>query len=45
MTDFVLQLLDLILIPFKSNNVIFVVPTAFCCVVGSFVLVKRMMRR
>ncbi len=43
MTDFVLQLLNIILIPFKTSNVIFLVPAGFCCVVGAFTLVKRMM--
>lgn len=43
MVDFVLQLLDIILIPFRTTNIIFLVPASFCCVVGSFALVKRMM--
>lgn len=45
MTDFTMQLLDLILIPFKTNSIIFLVPASFCCVVGAFALVKRMMYR
>lgn len=43
MTDFTMKLLDLILMPFKTSSVIFLVPASFCCVVGAFALVKRMM--
>lgn len=45
MTDFVLSLLNLCLVPFKAwDNIIIFAPLAFLTCMGALALFKRMMR-